>query len=343
MISFRNITKVYQAGTKPIVALSNVCFEVKPQEFVSIVGRSGAGKTTLAKEFCLRTRAMHIEIDAFSYMQRGRVWYTRSNSKEKMRLVIAVLSEALRCGRTRFCLDGGLIYPFMFKMIEDWCSENGVEFFPVKTIGRADEINLRVTRRMKQKYDWNAKLPEFYSQFNYPGQICVDTTDVDTDNCFRQVMKMTQHGETWKGISWDEISLGMLKPDCLKRFLRIEAIRRIESSGLSVLLERKTTLSDEDILVLYGHLTSAPFFPTMKSFLQSGEVSMLLISGKDAIRRMNSVVGFTDPSRAKVGTLRNIGLDLTNNIAHSAENRESVERGVKHFFPKSDLSSLGLV
>src|SRR3989344_649929 len=51
MISFRNITKVYQAGTKPIVALSNVCFEVKPQEFVSIVGRSGAGKTTLLKLF----------------------------------------------------------------------------------------------------------------------------------------------------------------------------------------------------------------------------------------------------------------------------------------------------
>ncbi|KKT16370.1 MAG: cell division ATP-binding protein FtsE [Candidatus Nealsonbacteria bacterium RIFCSPHIGHO2_01_FULL_43_31] len=51
MISFRNITKVYQAGAKPIVALSNVCFDIQPQEFVSIVGRSGAGKTTLLKLF----------------------------------------------------------------------------------------------------------------------------------------------------------------------------------------------------------------------------------------------------------------------------------------------------
>src|SRR3989344_784929 len=51
MISFRNITKVYQAGEKPIVALSDVCFDIQPQEFVSIVGRSGAGKTTLLKLF----------------------------------------------------------------------------------------------------------------------------------------------------------------------------------------------------------------------------------------------------------------------------------------------------
>lgn len=306
-------------------------------------GPNGAGKTTLAKEFCLRTRAMHIEIDAFSYMQRGRVWYTRSNSKEKIRLVIAVLSEAMRCGRTRFCLDGVLIYPFMFKMIEDWCSENRVEFFPVKTIGRVDELDFRVTRRIKQKHDWNSKLPEFYSQFSYPGQTCVDTTDMDTDACFRKVFNETQDKKGKKGISWDEVSLGMLKPDCIKRSLRIEAVRRIESSGLSVLLERKIVLSDEDVFVLYGHLTDAHFFSTMKSFLQSGEVSMLLVGGKDAVRRMNSVVGFTDPLRAKVGTLRNIGLDLTNNIAHSAESRESVESGAKHFFPKSDLSSLGLV
>lgn len=49
MISFQNVTKIYQSSLGPIKALTDVSFEVKPREFVSIVGRSGAGKTTILK------------------------------------------------------------------------------------------------------------------------------------------------------------------------------------------------------------------------------------------------------------------------------------------------------
>lgn len=46
MIKFQKVSKIYP---KNIVALDNVSFEVEPQEFVSLVGKSGAGKTTLFK------------------------------------------------------------------------------------------------------------------------------------------------------------------------------------------------------------------------------------------------------------------------------------------------------
>ena len=44
MISFQNVTKVYPNGT---TVLHDVSFEIKEGEFVFIVGKSGAGKTTL--------------------------------------------------------------------------------------------------------------------------------------------------------------------------------------------------------------------------------------------------------------------------------------------------------
>ncbi len=44
MIKFDNVTKIYQPGT---IVLQNISFEIKDGEFVSIVGKSGAGKTTL--------------------------------------------------------------------------------------------------------------------------------------------------------------------------------------------------------------------------------------------------------------------------------------------------------
>ena len=45
MIKFNNVTKIYPPNT---VVLQNVSFEIKEGEFVCIVGKSGAGKTTLA-------------------------------------------------------------------------------------------------------------------------------------------------------------------------------------------------------------------------------------------------------------------------------------------------------
>src|SRR3989344_1966979 len=46
MIYFENVSKIYSPLS---VALEDVTFAVEPSEFVSLVGQSGAGKTTLIK------------------------------------------------------------------------------------------------------------------------------------------------------------------------------------------------------------------------------------------------------------------------------------------------------
>ncbi|MFA5780620.1 MAG: ATP-binding cassette domain-containing protein, partial [Elusimicrobiota bacterium] len=46
MIIFQNVTKTYNHG---MVALDKINFKIQPNEFVSIVGRSGAGKSTIIK------------------------------------------------------------------------------------------------------------------------------------------------------------------------------------------------------------------------------------------------------------------------------------------------------
>jgi cell division transport system ATP-binding protein len=51
MIKFEKISKVYPSRIKPepIIALEDISFEISSGEFLSIVGKSGAGKTTLIK------------------------------------------------------------------------------------------------------------------------------------------------------------------------------------------------------------------------------------------------------------------------------------------------------
>jgi len=46
MIRFKHVSKTYKPN---VVGLRNVSFHIKPGEFVSIVGQSGTGKTTLTK------------------------------------------------------------------------------------------------------------------------------------------------------------------------------------------------------------------------------------------------------------------------------------------------------
>ncbi|MCX7589473.1 MAG: cell division ATP-binding protein FtsE [bacterium] len=46
MITFQSVSKIYNHNS---VALEDVTFKINPNEFVSIVGRSGAGKSTIIK------------------------------------------------------------------------------------------------------------------------------------------------------------------------------------------------------------------------------------------------------------------------------------------------------
>ena len=49
MIEFKNVKKVYRGGIMNTVALDDINFSIDQKEFVSFVGHSGAGKSTILK------------------------------------------------------------------------------------------------------------------------------------------------------------------------------------------------------------------------------------------------------------------------------------------------------
>ena len=49
ILSIENVTRKYKDDENEVVALSDINFDVKKGEFVSIIGASGCGKTTLLR------------------------------------------------------------------------------------------------------------------------------------------------------------------------------------------------------------------------------------------------------------------------------------------------------
>ena len=50
MIIFQNVSKIYNGnGHHKVTALEDATFTINPKEFVSLVGKSGAGKSTIIK------------------------------------------------------------------------------------------------------------------------------------------------------------------------------------------------------------------------------------------------------------------------------------------------------
>jgi ABC-type lipoprotein export system ATPase subunit len=83
IIQMRDVTKAYETGEGPFIALNNVTLDIKPGEFLGITGKSGAGKTTLLNM-----------ISGVSDLTEGEVlFYSGHNGSSDSPLPIHTLNE----------------------------------------------------------------------------------------------------------------------------------------------------------------------------------------------------------------------------------------------------------
>jgi len=92
MITLEKVNKTYYTGHQPIVALKDVSFSVNQGEFVSLVGKSGAGKTTLIKMIIAEELPSQGTV-SFGGFDLSRL---RSSALQKIRKKIGVVHQDYR-------------------------------------------------------------------------------------------------------------------------------------------------------------------------------------------------------------------------------------------------------
>ncbi len=131
-----------------------------------------------------------------------------------------------------------------------------------------------------------------------------------------------------------ERSLVLIKPDAVRRGLIGEIIGRFERKGLAiermVLRTMDAALADQH----YADHVEKAFYPPLKSFMTSGSLIALVISGDEAIDVVRALIGATDGRKAAAGTIRgDFSLSNRENLVHASDSPESAKRELALWFP----------
>jgi len=81
-----------------------------------------------------------------------------------------------------------------------------------------------------------------------------------------------------------------------------------------------------------------PFFESLTTFMSSGPVVILVLSGDDAIKRHRELMGATDPAKADPGTIRALhGTNIEFNAVHGSDSPETARFEIGYFFSDTEL------
>lgn len=135
-----------------------------------------------------------------------------------------------------------------------------------------------------------------------------------------------------------ERTLSIIKPDGIKKGLIGEIIRRFEASRLKVVALKMIKMTKEQAEGFYQVHKDKPFFNSLTSFMSSGPVVVMVIEGKEAIKRNRELMGATDPREAGKGTIRrDFASDVEKNIVHGSDSPETARWEIDYFFPEEEI------
>jgi nucleoside-diphosphate kinase len=135
-----------------------------------------------------------------------------------------------------------------------------------------------------------------------------------------------------------ETTLVLLKPDCIADRHCGEVISRFEASGLEIVGCKMMFLPDDLLAEHYAHVMDLPFYPELKTFMQSSPAIVLAMSGENAVSLVRDLIGPTDSRKAAKGTIRgDFGKNVMFNVVHGSDSPENAALELKRFFDDKEL------
>lgn len=152
-----------------------------------------------------------------------------------------------------------------------------------------------------------------------------------------------------------ERSLVLVKPDGVRRGLSGEVFRRLEQKALKLIALKMVRADEEQAREHYlfediGKRHGEAIWQQLLEYLQLGPVIAAVFEGVGAVSSVREILGGTEPSSAKPGTIRGDFCSQTYafansagmavyNLVHASASREEAVREIDVWFSKDELFS----
>lgn len=135
-----------------------------------------------------------------------------------------------------------------------------------------------------------------------------------------------------------EQTLAILKPDCVRKELVGEVIRRIQEAGFDILAMKMTRLTKDTAGAFYEVHQEQPFYDDLCQFMCSGPCVPLVLEKENAIKDYRALIGATNPDEAEEGTIRSdFAGSIQENIVHGSDSVENGQKEIRFFFSEAEV------
>jgi nucleoside-diphosphate kinase len=135
-----------------------------------------------------------------------------------------------------------------------------------------------------------------------------------------------------------ERSLVLIKPDAMERGLAGAIIGRLQGEGLKLLALRMLHMDRALAERHYAVHREKPFFKELVEYIISTPIVAAVFAGDNAVERIRTLMGATDPAKAAAGTIRkDYGLDVQRNSTHASDSPENAVKEIGLFFKENEI------
>ena len=132
-----------------------------------------------------------------------------------------------------------------------------------------------------------------------------------------------------------EQTLSIIKPDAVERNLSEEIKNEFKRNGFTIKEEKKVHLEKSEAEKFYLVHQSKPFYNDLCDYLSSGPIIVMVLEKENAVIANRELMGATNPSEAKDGTLRKkYGISIDKNSVHGSDSIDNARIEIDFFFKK---------